>query len=689
MNENWVDAISLRIRPSLKEKTGIERAGLLLDMSALIGSFPIAIIGIVWLVLVTDWALFQQEWIPLGIIFGLLILFNQLTFELRLQMTKTIYSSASGSLNPMIAWSAALIFGPVALWVDQFATTIDYINRFWRESSIDMRWNMARNYVQQLAFTVTGSLLGLSVYQWVGGNFPLPGLTWQPIWQAGLGTLIMLIYLLGYIIPFARRMIRDSTFLGEGGQTSSLDVILFLLIGVNLSSVALPFAIFAAGLYTLHGIGVYLFFMSAVLMASLLANRLSKSVQRNEQRSRELARLEALGRDIIDMPPDTAVLPQLLNEHLKGMLVSSILYVWLLPDEVLFIMQGVTEMPGVDEAHRLVLQDSAPFYQVSGIKLPDETIGRISREGLIVPIKDDEGVILGGIYVLQREDYGNVMDFQPAVNSLAAQIASAIHRIEQYEQAIENEKMTHELEVAGRIQASFLPNAVPQIDGWEIAATLEPARQTSGDFFDFVDLENGRLGVIVADVADKGTGAALYMALSRTLIRTYAMQHPEAPEKALELANERILEDTESDQFVTVFYGVLDIVQGTLTYTNAGHNPAVLVSADGKTAPQWLSQTGIPLGMFPEMQWRQNIVPIDPGDLLIMYSDGVTEAQDNGEQEYGEDRLLQVVEGENGRSVQTLESDILTSIHQFVGDAPQFDDITLMIVQRNHPNLLQ
>jgi serine phosphatase RsbU (regulator of sigma subunit) len=682
MSENWVDAISLRIRPDLKEKTGLERSGLLLDMSLLVGTMPFVIFGFVWLVLDTKWHLFLQEWLPFVILLGVLLLFNQFLFEIRLQVTKTMYASAGGSLNPMVAWSAALMFGPTAIWLDVAAMSLWFGLQFRQESSLDMRWNIVRNFVQQATYSILGTLLGLTVYQWIGGTFPLPGLTWAPIWQASLATIIMLLFLLLILVPFARRMIRDSIFLDDGVAVKPMDIIRFLLVGTNLSNVALPFAIFAAGLYSLHGLGVYLYFMAGALLASVLANRLSRSLQRNEQRSRELARLEALGRAIIDMPPDTAVLPQLLEEHLKGMLQRAILYVWLLPDEVIYMMQGVPEMPGAAEAHKLVLQDSAPFYQVSGIKLPDETVGRISRNGLIVPIKDDEGTILGGIYVLQREDFGNVMDFQPAVNSLAGQIASAIHRIEQYEQALENEKMSHELEVAGRIQASFLPNKVPSFDGWDITATLEPARQTSGDFFDFVDLENGRLGIIVADVADKGTGAALYMALSRTLIRTFAMQHPDAPERALEIANERILEDTESDQFVTVFYGILDINQGTLTYTNAGHNPAVLLSANGKTAPQWLSQTGIPLGMFEGMHWRQNMVPLSPGDVLIMYSDGVTEAQDSDGAEFGEDRLLQVVEG-NGRSAQTLQSDILASVHQFVGSAPQFDDITLMIVQRN------
>ncbi len=132
---------------------------------------------------------------------------------------------------------------------------------------------------------------------------------------------------------------------------------------------------------------------------------------------------------------------------------------------------------------------------------------------------------------------------------------------------------------------------------------------------------------------------------------------------------------------------MLDTNQGTLTYTKAGHNPALLLSKDGQTAPQWLGQTGIPLGMFEGMAWRQTVVPVKCGDVLVMYSDGVTEAQDVDAQEFGEDRLLAAVVGENGRSAQTQQSHILSAIHQFVGKAPQFDDITLMVVQNQSTHL--
>jgi serine phosphatase RsbU (regulator of sigma subunit) len=247
---------------------------------------------------------------------------------------------------------------------------------------------------------------------------------------------------------------------------------------------------------------------------------------------------------------------------------------------------------------------------------------------------------------------------------------------------IQNQRMSQELEFAGRIQASFLPREVPEMPGWELAATLVPARQTSGDFYDFVGLGDGRIALIVADVADKGVGAALYMALSRTLLRTYAGQYPDAPERVLQAANERILADAESDQFVTVFYGVLATQTGRLTYANAGHNPAFLLSGNGLGQPLSLPQTGVPLGMYANMTWRRQVVQLATGDLLVAYSDGVTEAQNGAGEEFGEGRLLKVLQGDDGRTASQSTTHILNAIQAFVADAPQFDDITLLLARR-------
>jgi serine phosphatase RsbU (regulator of sigma subunit) len=252
-------------------------------------------------------------------------------------------------------------------------------------------------------------------------------------------------------------------------------------------------------------------------------------------------------------------------------------------------------------------------------------------------------------------------------------------RSETFARALSQGKAAEELVVAGRIQAGLLPDSVPQLPGWQVAATLEPARETSGDFYDFIPLANDRLGIVVADVADKGAGAALYMALSRTMIRTYAAEYPDQPHRALRAANERILAETRTDMFVTVFYGVLDTESGTLAYCNAGHNPPYLLGRDGT---QRLSRTGMALGVVAGEDWGRGIVRIGAGDVLVLYTDGVTDAQTADGELFGDDRLGSVAWENRGRSAQAIQAALLQEIHAFVGGAPRFDDLTLIVVSR-------
>jgi sigma-B regulation protein RsbU (phosphoserine phosphatase) len=195
----------------------------------------------------------------------------------------------------------------------------------------------------------------------------------------------------------------------------------------------------------------------------------------------------------------------------------------------------------------------------------------------------------------------------------------------------------------------------------------------------------------VADVSDKGTGAALYMALSRTLIRTYAMESKLQPDVALTRANDRIFTDTETDQFVTLIYGILDISSGVFTYANAGHNPGYLLrSGDGageSMEVDVLRNTGIPLGMFEDMEWKQAKVQMNPGDVLLLYSDGVPEAEDAGQNEYGDDSFIEVGKANAHRSAVEIQDAVIDAVLEFTGDAPQFDDITLVVVVRKPEGL--
>jgi sigma-B regulation protein RsbU (phosphoserine phosphatase) len=246
-----------------------------------------------------------------------------------------------------------------------------------------------------------------------------------------------------------------------------------------------------------------------------------------------------------------------------------------------------------------------------------------------------------------------------------------------------NKKMARELALAGEVQTSFLPRELPDIPGWQLSVTLKPSRETSGDFYDFDLLPEGRLGILVADVVDKGAGAALFMALSWILLRTYAAEYPTRPELVLGAVNRRILKDTKANQFVTVFYGILDPSTGTLVYGNAGHCPPYLISARDDGTVQALRKTGMALGVTEDVIWEQEVVQLVPGDVLVLYTDGITDAEDGKGTFFGQERLLGSVQANLGRSAQEMQDALMAEVHEFVGDAPQFDDIALMVVVRD------
>jgi serine phosphatase RsbU (regulator of sigma subunit) len=251
-------------------------------------------------------------------------------------------------------------------------------------------------------------------------------------------------------------------------------------------------------------------------------------------------------------------------------------------------------------------------------------------------------------------------------------------RAKTFKLALASQRDAQELERAAQVQGTFLPEMTPEISGWELAVTLEPARQTSGDYYDFIPLSNDRWGIVVADVADKGTAAALFMTSSRSLIRTYAEEYEMWPEIVLSETNRRMLADTRSGLFVTVFYAILDPSTGVMTYANAGHNPPFMLVKGGNT--RLLSRTGTPIGIFTEATWEQAQVKFSPGDSLVIYTDGIIDAHNDSEEPFGETRLLDTIQTNSSKSADRARDGILDDVHTFVGGAPQFDDITIMVL---------
>jgi serine phosphatase RsbU (regulator of sigma subunit) len=254
-------------------------------------------------------------------------------------------------------------------------------------------------------------------------------------------------------------------------------------------------------------------------------------------------------------------------------------------------------------------------------------------------------------------------------------------QLKQRAETVQNVQMTSELRKARKVQESLLPANPPQIPGWDVAVLLEPAHETSGDFYDFLTLPDGNQGMVIADVTDKGTSAALFMALSRSLWRTFAINHPAEPELTMAETNQRIVLDTHGGLFITLLYGILNPQQAEFTYCSAGHHPALLLRAQDGTIER-LERTGIPLGVLEETSWRRKSVSINPGDVLVLYTDGITDAENLSEEFFGLERLHGAVSRQRGKTAAQVRDALRDEVRRWVGSAAQFDDITLLVLVR-------
>ena len=393
--------------------------------------------------------------------------------------------------------------------------------------------------------------------------------------------------------------------------------------------------------------------------------------------------LDALSEALKEKTLAPRQLTSVLNQHLPNIFPNSEIIITLHPEGQVFVHPSQiahTIQPAVwnwievaEEAEVFLPGDRYPW----GGSHPDGT-GMI-----LVPIKERYGPgILGGISIVRERNLDDLDELLPVAQSVASRIASTVQRKINMEDAQAKQHVANELATAGKIQASILPEEPPEIPGWEISAKLVPARETSGDFYDFISLANGNWGLLIADVTDKGIGSALFMALSSTLIRTYATQYPTMPALTMGAVNQRILSDTRGSLFVTSFFGVLEPNTGRLRYVNAGHNPPYLISGQKGKPVDRLSKTGMALGVLDSANWQQKIAKFAPGDMLVLYTDGITEAQNSYGDFYGEQRLLSVIRSKKGCAAQNVRDTLVDDVRQFLGEAKHPDDIAVMVVVR-------
>jgi serine phosphatase RsbU (regulator of sigma subunit) len=268
------------------------------------------------------------------------------------------------------------------------------------------------------------------------------------------------------------------------------------------------------------------------------------------------------------------------------------------------------------------------------------------------------------------------------LSAVSARLVPALERAHFYEIAERRRiLLENELKIAREVQARLMPHEMPDMPGYNLACAWHPARQVAGDFYDIFPLDEGRWGITIGDVANKGTAAALYMAMVHSLILSGALRH-RSPAAVLLEVNQTILKQSSAGIFVTVFLAVLDPNKQTLLFANAGHNPPIVRRAAGTI--ESLTRTGTVLGVFPEIQLSEATIPLWNDDAIVLYTDGVTEACNShpGDEEYGANRLVAAITAaprKSGELLTHLEADL----NAYTKGAPQQDDVTFLVLTKN------
>ena len=290
--------------------------------------------------------------------------------------------------------------------------------------------------------------------------------------------------------------------------------------------------------------------------------------------------------------------------------------------------------------------------------------------------------------------YGDMENIRTAINrgafdfvtkpldfgDLKVTIDRTLRRVAEWREALASRDklvaLQHELDLASKMQQSILPTRFPEGPGYRVFGHMEPARAVGGDFFDIMRLDNGRIGLAIADVSDKGVPASLFMMSTRTLLKGAAVGLAD-PAEVLREVNDLLNDDNEASMFVTVLYATFDPASGEFTYANGGHNSPLLVRVDGSSELLPLTD-GIALGVVPDLRYGQRAITLEPGDTLVLYTDGVTEAMNGAHEEFGVERLRAIFASGAPGDGREASLAVFDAVHAFAGDTPQSDDVTCL-----------
>lgn len=288
---------------------------------------------------------------------------------------------------------------------------------------------------------------------------------------------------------------------------------------------------------------------------------------------------------------------------------------------------------------------------------------------------------LGVIYVI--EDKNKLIDLdEETISALVIQVSIAINNAQIYSELIVKERMSNELDVASRIQKKILPADVDEIFGLEIAQYFEPAKEIGGDYYDYTILDDNVFSITIADVSGKGIPAAFLMALGRSVLRTLTLTGDFAPNENLNELNKIIYSDITEDMFITMMHSKYNKENKTLYYSNAGHNPLVVYRASTDSI-ELHTVKGVAIGFLEEYKYRQGEIQLNKGDIVIFYTDGITEAENSNKEMFGLERLKEVIYNNKNKSPKELRKVILESINRFRKDYEQTDDLTFVILKSN------
>jgi len=298
---------------------------------------------------------------------------------------------------------------------------------------------------------------------------------------------------------------------------------------------------------------------------------------------------------------------------------------------------------------------------------------------LAVPLLS-KGLLIGLLATFNKRDTeGFSNGDQRLLSIIAAQSAQVIENARLLEEEQTLLKIEKEMEMAQEIQINLLPRKTPQLVDYDIAGTSIPAQAVGGDYFDFIRLDDCRLAFCLGDVSGKGLPAALLMANLQATIRAQTSLNP-APYLCLQNSNIFLYQCTTSQKFATLFYGILDINTHQFSFANAGHNRPYFFK--GEEQPKCLETAGLALSFLEKVSYKEDIITFKPGYLLVIYSDGITEAMNMDNEEFGEERLTSLVKENSGQSANQLLNTIIESVQKFAGNKPQIDDMTVVIIKR-------